>query len=115
MSNEDRVALSTILHWLENYDVLKAGDIPPEAIGGNSGQKSYDGVKASRLNMIMLDKAIDDLPIELRALICSRYKFRRYRRETLKLLGISVPTYYEWTKKAIRMIYKDLNGIKDKV
>lgn len=111
---EERISRKTIRYWLDNYEYMATGDVPPEAPVTNSGPKSFDGISAGKLNKIMLDKAIEDLPAQTKALVKSRFVHRHRRKLTLYLLGISPPTYYTWSDKAVDMIYEDLNGKKKK-
>ena len=107
---EGYISKRTIKRWLENYDSLAAEDRFPDAISTHSGPKAYDGISNSRLNRMMLDQAIENLPDLMKACIKARYIYKLPRKRTLQLLGISSAVYYNRCKLAIDHIYLDLNG-----
>jgi DNA-directed RNA polymerase specialized sigma subunit len=102
----------TIIGWLENYEYLEAKDTPPDAMPGNSGPKSYDGVSASQLNKLMLDQAIDKLPKLTKAICKAHWVHKIPVKKTLQTLEISKSVYNDRKKQAVDLIYQDLNGIR---
>ncbi|MCY8609895.1 hypothetical protein G3M81_12355 [Bacillus paralicheniformis] len=106
---EDYVSKSTIQKLLENYAELAAGDRPDDVVS-TGGPKAYDGVSATQLNKIMLDHAIEKLPADIRSCVKSRYVYKLPVSLATDTLGISRKMYYTSCRRAIDMIYKDLNG-----
>lgn len=107
---EGYTSKKAILYWLENYDYLAANDRPPDAPIGNSGPKAYDGVKTSQLNLLMLNQAIDRLPMLAKACCKARWVNGFPVRHTLNMLDISKDVYYERCRLAVELIYKEING-----
>ncbi|WP_214737428.1 hypothetical protein [Exiguobacterium sp. s162] len=108
---EGFITKKAILHWLENYSSLRAGDRPvEEVIGSGGGPKSPDGITNSTLNQIMLDQAIENLPPLTRAICKARWVYQFPRRKTMKTLMISEGVYNQHRRAAVDLIYRDLNG-----
>lgn len=107
---EGYVSKKVIYRWLENYEYIDAGDTPPEAPPSNGGPKSDDGISGGFLNKVMLDQAIENLPLLMKACIKARYIHRLPLGKTLKTLEISRDVYYERCKMAVDHIYRELNG-----
>lgn len=107
---EGYVTKKNIRRWLDNYAALVAGDKPLDAIPSNSGPKDYDGVTGGRLNKIMLDDAIKQLPRLER--VCLTCKWLREMRpaEALRVLGITKAEYTRGCNAAIDSIYASING-----
>ncbi|MEN2464923.1 hypothetical protein [Ornithinibacillus sp. JPR2-1] len=110
MRLEGYVSKKAIRYWLENYESLAAGDKPIDAIPGNSGPKEYDGIRMSQLNKVMLDKAIEDLPDEIKACCKARWIYRVPRNKTLKIIGITRNQYDYNCRQAVDLIHDELNG-----
>ena len=108
---EGYISKKAITHWLENYNSLAAGDRPiEESIGSGGGPKSPDGITNSKLNQIMLDKAIENLPKLTRAVCKARWVYQFPRRKTMKTLMISESVYNQHRRTAVNLIYRELNG-----
>lgn len=104
------ISKKVIMHWLENYESLVVGDRSFDAVPGNSGPKDVDGVSLSQLNKIMLESAVDKLPLLERFCCKNRWYFKHAVRYTTNKLGITSKEYYSLCNSAIELIHKDLNG-----
>ncbi|MBV2197451.1 hypothetical protein KQR56_10015 [Bacillus velezensis] len=106
---EDFMSKSTIKKLLENYTELGR-----RGAAGRCcilwGPKAYDGVTGTRLNKIMLDSAIENLPPTVRSCVKCRYVYKLPMSLAIDTLGIPKKAYYKGRSKAIDLIYKELNG-----
>ncbi|MGP9042117.1 hypothetical protein [Cytobacillus kochii] len=107
---EGYVSKKTVLSWLEDYESLDAGDVPPEALPSNSGPKAYDGVSARQLNKMMLDQAIENLPKLAKACCKARWVHKIPVNKTLRILDIERDVYYNRCRLAVTLIYQEING-----
>lgn len=107
---EGYVSKKVIKRWLEEYEYLEAGDLPPDAPPSNSGPKSKDGISGRQLNKLMLDQAIEQLPPLQKACIKARYVERLPLKVTLRGLEVSAKVYYNRCDVAINNMYYYLNG-----
>lgn len=110
---EDYVSKKVIMFWLDGYHELAHGERPEDAPVVNGGQKAADGVSATKLNKIMLDQAIDSLPLIERACVKARWTHKISRRDRLRMckqLGISEAMYWTRSRQAVTLIYERVNG-----
>jgi fimbrial chaperone protein len=107
---EGLISRKVVKYWLENYQSMAANDSPIDALPHNSGRKSYDGFNDTKLNLIMLDAAIRDLPPVLS--VCCKYRWivQLPLKDTLKITGLSKSTYYRRCDKSVDFIYYHVNG-----
>lgn len=110
MTIEGYIKQRTIRQWLDNYQALAAGDVALDAIPGNSGPKEYDGVSSQQLNKIMLDKAIEALPLVLQVTVSARWISRVPLGKTLKMMNLSKSVYYRRCDLAVATITRSVNG-----
>jgi hypothetical protein len=96
--------------WLENYQSLVGGDIIPELIS-NSGPKEYDNIPIGLIHKIMLDEAIKALPRPERDCVFYRWIMRLSLSQCLKRTGLEKSGYYGCCDKAVRSIYRYINGL----
>lgn len=105
------ISRKTIKAWLEDYQSLEAGDRPLDAMPSNSGTKPEDGVTATRINKIMLDQAIGQLPGNLKAVVKWRWVDRKPLGEAMRALCYrDKKAYYSACDKAVKEIYNLVNG-----
>lgn len=104
------ISRKVIIGWLENWESLQAGDSPPDAISGNSGPKSRDGVAGNTINRIMIEAAIADLPPVLKVCVEYRWIEQIPRKHIYARTGIPKTTYYRRCAKAVDFIYHHVNG-----
>lgn len=108
---EGLVSKNVIKSWLEEWDSMQAGSRPMDAIPTSSGPKTQDGVSNSRINIIMLDAAIKDLPPVLYVCLMYRWVDQVPLNKVLEKTGIAKSTYYRRCEKAIDYIYYHVNGM----
>lgn len=106
------VSKRTVRLWLENYQSLVGGDTIPELIS-NSGPKEYDGIPIGLIHRIMLDVAIKKLPHPERDCIFYRWVLRLSLTQCLKRTGLEKSMYYGHCDKAVRHIYRSINGLSE--
>ena len=67
---DDEISISMVIGWLDNWNTFSIGEIEDDGMygvdrignsGGNSGQKSDDGISMGQLNVIMMTEAIKKL------------------------------------------------------
>ncbi|MDA2358072.1 hypothetical protein PDN49_25335 [Bacillus cereus] len=104
------VSKKTIRLWLENYESLAVGDRFPDAPPSFTGPGAQDGKGDGRLNKIVLDQAIKQLPKNMRYIVLARYVVKIPRKRTLHKLSISVKAYYNYCDTAVVMLHKIING-----
>lgn len=107
---EGFISKKVVKAWLETYEYMIAGDRPPDALPGNSGPKSADGIKAGFLNRVMLEQAIESLSPLTKACCKARWVHKLPRKQVLDTLGISKEVYYNRCDQAIEEIYQFVNG-----
>jgi len=107
---EGYISKTNIRRWLSNYDALAAGDRPADAIPTHSGPKAYDGISGGRLNKIMLDDAIAQLPRLERACVSCRWIRQLRLADALRRLGLTKAQYYARCDDAVEAIYSTING-----
>ncbi|MED3571946.1 hypothetical protein [Cytobacillus praedii] len=107
---EGYVSKKAILFWLENYEALESGDVPYDAPPTNSGPKAFDGITGNYLNKVMLDQAIEKLPKLEKALVKARWVHKFAVKRTVTVLNITKELYYIRCKKAVDLIYNEING-----
>lgn len=107
---EGYVSKKAVKRWLEDYEYIAAGDSPPDAPPSNSGPKNNDGWGAGKLNKIMLDQAIENLPPLVRACVKARWVHKLPLRKTLRILEIKEGVYYNRCDLGVDLIYQELNG-----
>ena len=99
------------MDWLNNYaEVIYGGRYENRLTPVNRSAKPYDGIGSGRLNKMMLQAAIKELPSVLKNVIIARYIKRMPLKETLKLLGIPKDKYYKRCDWAIDYIYYSVNS-----
>ncbi|KMQ12772.1 hypothetical protein ACU80C_12005 [Bacillus mycoides] len=104
------VSKQTIRLWLENYESLAVGDRFPDAPPSFTGPATQDGKSDGRLNKIVLDQAIKQLPKNMRYIVLARYVVKIPRRNTLRTMNITETVYYTRCKQAVDMIHMNING-----
>ncbi|MBS9803138.1 hypothetical protein J4052_09195 [Bacillus toyonensis] len=104
------VSKKTIRLWLENYESLAVGDRFPDAPPSFTGPGALDGKGDGRLNKIVLDQAIKQLPKNMRYIVLARYVVKIPRRDTLRTMNITETVYYTRCKQAVDMIHMNING-----
>lgn len=109
---EGYVSKKVVKDWLENYASMHAKDRPVDAMPMSSGPKPSDGVTATQLNKVMLDQAIEALPILTKACCKARWVYGFPVDSTVNTLDISREIYYSRCDEAVELIYRALNGEK---
>ncbi|CAM4313054.1 hypothetical protein [Bacillus wiedmannii] len=104
------VSKKTIRLWLENYESLAVGDRFPDAPPSFTGPATQDGKSDGRLNKIVLDQAIKQLPKNMRYIVLARYVVKIPRKNTLRTMNITETVYYTRCKQAIDMMHMNING-----
>ncbi|MCU5138267.1 hypothetical protein OCA06_00365 [Bacillus cereus] len=104
------VSKKTIRLWLENYESLAVGDRFPDAPPSFTGPGAQDGKSDGRLNKIVLDQAIKQLPRNMRYIVLARYVVKIPRKNTLRTMNITETVYYTRCKQAIDMMHMNING-----
>ncbi|TKH59142.1 hypothetical protein FC677_08265 [Bacillus cereus] len=104
------VSKKTIRLWLENYESLAVGDRFPDAPPSFTGPGAQDGKSDGRLNKIVLDQAIKQLPKNMRYIVLARYVVKIPRKNTLRTMNITETVYYTRCKQAIDMMHMNING-----
>lgn len=108
------ISRRNILRWLENYNELKAGGrVEREVAISGGGEKARDGISGSMIDMIMLDKGIDQLRIDQEVLYnCVYYRWVHCLRwkEIQPLVSMGRSTYYRYCDQAIDYLYYQVNG-----
>ncbi|MDA2014168.1 hypothetical protein PDM95_00815 [Bacillus cereus] len=104
------VSKKTIRLWLENYESLAVGDRFPDAPPSFTGPGAQDGKSDGRLNKIVLDQAIKQLPKNMRYIVIARYVVKIPRKRILHKLNIHANEYYKYCDKAVDMLYRIING-----
>lgn len=112
MKVEGYVSKAVVKRWLENYSSLVSGDVMQDAPAGNSGPKTYDGIRGGQLNKIMLEQAIKSLSPLHRSCIEAKYVEQLPKHITIKALEISEGIYKKRINDGIDQIYRYLNGEK---
>lgn len=110
---EGYVSKKVIRQWLENYEYMEVGDRPPDAPVTNSGPKSADGIKGGQLNKLMLDQAIEELPLLERACVKARWVHRfspKQRRKMCERLGITNDMYRSRSEQSVKLLHDRING-----
>lgn len=106
------ISKKVVREWLANYNAMQAGERPVDAIVMSSGPKPSDGVTSGQLNKVMLDQAIEALPILTKACCKARWVHGFPVNRTVAVLDISREIYYARCKEAVELIYLALNGEK---
>lgn len=104
------VSKKTIRLWLENYESLAVGDRFPDAPPSFTGPNAQDGKSDGRLNKIVLDQAIKQLPKNMRYIVLARYVVKIPRKRILHKLSIHANEYYKYCDKAVDTLYRIING-----
>ncbi|MGX5555725.1 hypothetical protein [Bacillus cereus] len=104
------VSKKTIRLWLENYESLAVGDRFPDAPPSFTGPGVQDGKSNGRLNKIVLDQAIKQLPKNMRYIVLARYVVKIPRKNTLQTMNITAGTYYRRCRQAVDLIHMSING-----
>ncbi|PEF86253.1 hypothetical protein [Bacillus thuringiensis] len=104
------VSKKTIRLWLENYESLAVGDRFPGAPPSFTGPGAQDGKCDGRLNKIVLDQAIKQLPKNMRYIVIARYVVKIPRKRILHKLNIHANEYYKYCNKAVETLYRIING-----
>ena len=110
---EGYISKRNIRRWLENYEALAAGDRSPDAVPSNSGPKAYDGVSGARINLIMLNQALDQLRQEKPKTYCcvkARWLMQLRTVDALRQLGIDRGEYTGRCNAAVDFIFERVNG-----
>lgn len=107
---EGLISKKAVRRWLENYESLISEDRPPDFIPGNSSGKPGDGISNAKLNKIMLEAAIRDLPPVLKVCLEYRWVLQLPLGDTLRKTGLPKSTYYRRCDKAVDFIYYHVNG-----
>ncbi|WP_242315570.1 hypothetical protein [Bacillus cereus group sp. BfR-BA-01355] len=104
------VSKKTIRLWLENYESLAVGDRFPDAPPSFTGPATQDGKSDGRLNKIVLDQAIKQLPKNMRYIVLARYVVKIPRKNTLRAMNITETVYYTRCRQAVDLLYMTING-----
>lgn len=104
------VSKKTIRLWLENYESLAVGDRFPDTPPSFTGPSAQDGKGDGRLNKIVLDQAIKQLPKNMRYVVLARYVVKIPRKRILHKLSINGNEYYKYCDKAVDTLYLIING-----
>lgn len=104
------VSKKTIRLWLENYESLAVGDRFSDAPPSFTGPGAQDGKSDGRLNKIVLDQAIKQLPKNMRYIVIARYVVKISRKRILHKLNIHANEYYKYCDKAVDTLYRIING-----
>lgn len=104
------VSKKTIRLWLENYESLAVGDRFPDAPPSFTGPSAQDGKGDGRLNKIVLDQAIKQLPKNMRYIVLARYVVKIPRKNTLRTMNITETVYYTRCKQAVDILHMTING-----
>ncbi|PHA22050.1 hypothetical protein COE59_24445 [Bacillus wiedmannii] len=104
------VSKKTIRLWLENYESLAVGDRFPDTQPSFTGPSAQDGKGDGRLNKIVLDQAIKQLPKNMRYIVLARYVVKIPRKNTLRTMNITETVYYTRCKQAVDILHMTING-----
>ncbi|PGL92402.1 hypothetical protein CN943_21880 [Bacillus thuringiensis] len=104
------VSKKTIRLWLENYESLAVGDRFPDAPPSFTGPGAQDGKGDGRLNKIVLDQAIKQLPKNMKYIVLARYVAKIPRKNTLRTMNITETVYYTRCKQAVDVLHMTING-----
>ncbi|MDZ5608573.1 hypothetical protein U2I54_16100 [Bacillus pseudomycoides] len=104
------VSKKTIKLWLENYESLAVGDRFPDTPPSFTGPITLDGKGDGRLNKIVLDQAIKQLPKNMKYIVLARYVYKIPRKRILHTLSINANDYYKYCDKAVVRLHKIING-----
>ncbi|MED2754002.1 hypothetical protein P4278_28710 [Bacillus thuringiensis] len=104
------VSKKTIRLWLENYESLAVGDRFPDAPPSFTGPGAQDGKNDGRLNKIVLDQAIKQLPKNMQYIVLARYVMKIPRKNTLRTMNITETVYYTRCKQAVDILHMTING-----
>ncbi|MCU5511396.1 hypothetical protein OCB07_21515 [Bacillus cereus] len=104
------VSKKTIRLWLENYESLAVGDRFPDAPPSFTGPGAQDGKSDGRLNKIVLDQAIKQLPKNMQYIVLARYVAKIPRKNTLRMMNITETVYYTRCKQAVDILHMTING-----
>ncbi|MCT6901937.1 MAG: hypothetical protein M3Z48_01760 [Lactobacillus sp.] len=104
------VSKKTIRLWLENYESLAVGDRFPDAPPSFTGPGAQDGKSDGRLNKIVLDQAIKQLPKNMQYIVLARYVAKIPRKNTLRTMNITETVYYTRCKQAVDILHMTING-----
>ncbi|PFV44144.1 hypothetical protein [Bacillus thuringiensis] len=104
------VSKKTIRLWLENYESLAVGDRFLDAPPSFTGPGAQDGKSDGRLNKIVLDQAIKQLPKNMRYIVLARYVVKIPRKNTLRTMNITETVYYTRCKQAVDILHMTING-----
>ncbi|MEH7457735.1 hypothetical protein V7183_10985 [Bacillus sp. JJ1127] len=107
---ESYVSKKTIKLWLENYEALAVGDRFPDTPPSFTGPITLDGKSDGRLNKIVLDQAIKQLPSKMRYIVVARYIAKIPRRNTLRTMNITEHVYYTRCRQALDLLHMSING-----
>ncbi len=106
------ISEAQVREWLENWISLAICDKFFDALPSNSGAKAFDGISGARINKIMMEDAIQKLPIELQRVVHFRWTGNKVRlRDALKCLGYGKSEYYRRCDLAVTAIYRIINGL----
>ncbi|KXY10348.1 hypothetical protein [Bacillus sp. FSL K6-0067] len=104
------VSKKTIRLWLENYESLAVGDRFPDAPPSFTGPNAKDGKSDGRLNKIVLDQAIKQLPKNMKYIVLARYVYKIPRKNTLRTMNITAKLYYSRCRQAVDLLHMSING-----
>jgi fimbrial chaperone protein len=104
------VSKKTIRLWLENYESLAVGDRFPDAPPSFTGPSAQDGKSDGRLNKIVLDQAIKQLPKNIKYIVLARYVYKIPRKNTLRIMNITAKLYYSRCRQAVDLLHMSING-----
>lgn len=110
MSENCRISKRIIRDWLDNYEAFILGDRHMDKLPGNSGATPYDGINAGRLNKIMLQVAIKELPPILKKVLVAKWIRPGGLNKTLNQLGLSKDQYYRRCEWVIDYLYYSMNN-----
>jgi len=97
--------------WLENYHaVIYGGRFEDRLVPCNRSAKPYDGIGNGRLNKIMLQAAIKELPPILKRVLLAKWIKFIPLNQTLKILGLTKDQYYRRCDWVIDYIYLCVNN-----
>src|SRR5690625_3101387 len=105
---EGYISKKAIRRMLENYSTVDSRGYELQEIRSPSNPNP-DGISYSRLNKIMIDKAIDKMPEEIRTCVVNRWIEQRKVEYITNLLNISFHKYYSNCDKGIEIIYQEFN------
>ncbi|MCM3079583.1 hypothetical protein [Brevibacillus invocatus] len=107
---QDYISKKIIRLWLDNYTAVAAGDRLDSTKPHNSGPKPVDGIMPGRINLIMLNGAIESLSQELKAVVYSRWINKLPLEQALKIFGMQKAEYLSACDQAVDDIYYQVNG-----